>query len=131
MSTPYCFSFLEHGFNPAPIMIRFVTGFPKCLGKEVFVLNTRAGMKLYKKFMPGISGMALIIPALILWIKGYKCIGFRPVDLPSNWISLHPGLKKRVVESIVRGRSKRIVRRFAKSFLEGENVVARGLVSLL
>jgi hypothetical protein len=88
-------------------------------------------MKLYKKFMPGISGMALIIPALILWIKGYKCIGFRPVDLPSNWISLHPGLKKRVVESIVRGRSKRIVRRFAKSFLEGENVVARGLVSLL
>ncbi len=122
------FSYPTHGFNPAPIMIRFVTGFPKGLGKEVFVLNTRAGMKLYKKFMPGISGMALIIPALILWIKGYKCIGFRPVDLPSNWISLHPGLKKRVVESIVR-RCERIVRRFAKKLFEGEKVW-RGLVSL-
>ncbi len=122
------FAYPTHGFNAAPILLRFVTGFPKGLGKEVFLLNTRAGMKLYKIFMPGISGMALIIPALILWIKGYRCIGFRPVDLPSNWISLHPGLKKKVIESIV-GRCERIVRRFAQKLFEGQKVW-RGLMSL-
>lgn len=123
------FTYPTHGFNAAPILLRFVTGFPRGLGKEVFVLNTRAGMKLYKIFMPGISGMALIIPALILWIKGYRCIGFRPVDLPSNWISLHPGIKKKVIESIV-GRCERIVKRFAKKLFEGKKVW-RGLLSLL
>ncbi len=115
------FSFPTHGFNASPIMLRFITGFPRGLGHEVFVLNTRAGMKLYKIFMPGISGFALIIPALILRIKGYKCIGFRPVDLPSNWISLHPGLKNKVIESIFI-RCEKIVRNFAGKILSGKRV---------
>ncbi|MEI8226405.1 MAG: hypothetical protein WCG82_10820 [Bacteroidota bacterium] len=91
------FAFPTHGFKAAPIMLRFIAGFPPGLCKEVFLLNTRAGMKLYKLFMPGLSGVALLLPAFILWLKGYKCIGFRPVDLPSNWIPLHPGLKKKVM----------------------------------
>jgi hypothetical protein len=94
------FAFPTHGFNAAPIMLRFIAGFPRHLSKEVFLLNTRAGMKLSKLFLPGLSGVALLLPAFILWLKGYKCIGFRPVDLPSNWIPLHPGLKKKVIESI-------------------------------
>lgn len=122
------FSFPTHGFNAAPIMLRFVAGFPPGLGKEVFVLNTRAGMKLYKLFLPGLSGMALVVPALILWLKGYKCIGFRPVDLPSNWIPLHPGLKKKVINSIFI-RCERIVRNFAAKILSGK-IVLRGLFSL-
>ena len=87
--------FPTHGFNAAPIMIRFIAGFPRGLGREVFLLNTRAGMKLSKIFLPGISGVALLLPAFILWIKGYRCIGFRPVDLPSNWIPLHPGIEEK------------------------------------
>ncbi len=93
-------------------MIRFIAGFPRGLGRDVFLLNTRAGMKLSKIFLPGVSGVALLLPAFILWLKGYKCIGFRPVDLPSNWIPLHPGLKKKVIESIFI-RCERIVRNFA------------------
>jgi flavodoxin len=49
------FAFPTHGFNAAPIMLRFIAGFPRGLGKEVFLLNTRAGMKLYKLFIPGLS----------------------------------------------------------------------------
>jgi ferredoxin len=122
------FAFPTHGFNAAPIMIKFITGFPRGLCKEVFLLNTRAGMKLYKLFMPGLSGVALVLPALILWLKGYKCIGFRPVDLPSNWIPLHPGLKKKVIESIF-NRCEKIVRKFANKIFDGKKVY-RGLLSL-
>jgi Pyruvate/2-oxoacid:ferredoxin oxidoreductase delta subunit len=122
------FAFPTHGFNCAPIMIRFIAGFPRRLGKEVFLLNTRAGMKLSKIFLPGVSGVALLLPAFILRLKGYKCIGFRPVDLPSNWIPLHPGLKKKVIESIF-FRCERIVRNFAVRILSGKQVY-RGLLSI-
>ena len=122
------FAFPTHGFNAAPIMLRFIAGFPPGLCKGVFLLNTRAGMKLYKLFMPGLSGVALLLPAFILWLKGYKCIGFRPVDLPSNWIPLHPGLKKKVIESIFI-RCEKIVRKFANKILTGEKVY-RGLYSM-
>jgi Pyruvate/2-oxoacid:ferredoxin oxidoreductase delta subunit len=122
------FAFPTHGFNAAPIMIRFIAGFPRGLGREVFLLNTRAGMKLSKLFLPGVSGVALLLPAFILRIKGYKCIGFRPVDLPSNWIPLHPGLKKKVIESIFI-RCELIVRRFAVTILSGKKVY-RGLFSI-
>jgi NAD-dependent dihydropyrimidine dehydrogenase PreA subunit len=122
------FAFPTHGFNAAPIMLRFIAGFPRGLGKEVFLVNTRAGMKLYKLFMSGISGVALIVPAIILRFKGYKCIGFFPVDLPSNWIPLHPGLRKKVIESIF-VRCEKIVRKFSKRILSGEKIYT-GLYTL-
>jgi ferredoxin len=94
------FCYPTYGFNAPPNMIKFIRKFPK--GKaDTFVLNTRAGMKLSKLHLPGIGGVALWLPAIILKFKGYKPIGFRPIDLPSNWISLHPGLRKKVKDSIV------------------------------
>jgi ferredoxin len=122
------FAFPTHGFNAAPIMLRFIAGFPSRLCRHIFLLNTRAGMKLHKLFTPGMSGVALLLPALMLWLKGYRCIGFRPVDLPSNWIPLHPGIKKKVIDSIF-VRCERIVRAFAVKILSGKKVY-RGLYSL-
>jgi Pyruvate/2-oxoacid:ferredoxin oxidoreductase delta subunit len=122
------FAFPTHGFNTAPIMLRFIAGFPHGYGKEVFLLNTRAGMKLSRIFMPGITGLALILPAFLLLLKGYRCIGFRPVDLPSNWIPLHPGLKTRVIESIIT-HWEPVVRKFAGKLISGKKVY-RGLYSL-
>jgi Pyruvate/2-oxoacid:ferredoxin oxidoreductase delta subunit len=122
------FAFPTHGFNAAPLMLRFIAGFPGGMGREVFLLNTRAGMKFYKLFMPGLSGVALLLPAFMLWLKGYRCIGFRPVDLPSNWISLHPGLRRKVIESII-SRCERIVRSFTQKILSGKKV-NRGLYSI-
>jgi Pyruvate/2-oxoacid:ferredoxin oxidoreductase delta subunit len=122
------FAFPTHGFNAAPMMLRFIAGFPPRLCKNIFLLNTRAGMKLSKIFTPGLSGVALLLPAFILWIKGYKCIGFRPVDLPSNWIPIHPGIKEKVIDSIF-ARCEGIVRDFAVKILSGRKVW-RGLLSL-
>jgi ferredoxin len=122
------FAFPTHGFNAAPIMLKFLAGFPAGLSRNVFLLNTRAGMKLSKLFMPGLSGMALLMPAFILWIKGYSCIGFRPIDLPSNWIPVHPGLRKKVIDSIFL-RCEGIVRSFARKLLSGKKIY-RGLYSM-
>jgi ferredoxin len=122
------FAYPTHGFNAAPIMIRFMAGFPRGMGKKIFLLNTRAGMKLSRIFMPGITGLALVLPAFILWLKGYTCIGFRPVDMPSNWVPVHPGIRNKVIESII-ARCEPLVRKFANKILSGKKVY-RGLYSL-
>jgi ferredoxin len=121
------FCYPTHGFNAPPVVIDFMLRFPKSQNR-IFLLNTRAGMKLSKLFTPGLSGLAQIFPALILWLKGYRIAGLQPMDLPSNWISIHPGLRKKVVDSIFR-RCERITKRFAEKILSGKKVY-KGLISL-
>lgn len=117
------FCYPTHGFNAPPIVLKYLWNFPKAKEKtKVFVINTRAGMKLSKIFLPGISGIALLLPALILLLKGYKLIGYRSIDLPSNWISLHPGLREKIVNSIFI-RCKKITRKFSDSILSSKKVL--------
>jgi Pyruvate/2-oxoacid:ferredoxin oxidoreductase delta subunit len=116
------FSFPTHGFNAAPIMVNFILRYPRKAADSVFLMNTRAGMKLGRFFLPGLSGIALLFPALILLWKGYSIKAFRPVDLPSNWISLHPGLKGKVVISIYE-RWKRKIGIFSDRLLSGKKTL--------
>lgn len=107
-----------HGFNLPPNVLKFIWKFPRRKNTAVFILNTRAGMKLSKWFVPGLSGLAQFFPALVLLLKGYKIKGMQPMDLPSNWISIHPGLRQKVVDSIFE-RCERITRKFARRILSG------------
>ena len=95
-----------HGFNFPPIMLHFIFRFPRADQNPVFIINTRGGLKLSKYFIPGLSGLAQYFTALLLWFKGYKIQGMHPIDLPSNWISLHPGVKEKVVKSIYERRKE-------------------------
>ena len=122
------FAFPTHGFNAAPIMLKFIAGFPHGLCREIFFLNTRGCLKLYKLFIPGLSGLALILPAFMLLLKGYRCIGLRQMDMPSNWVPLHPGLRNKVIESII-AKAEPNVRNYANKLLSGKKVW-RGLTSL-
>lgn len=117
-----------HGFNSPPIVLKFIRKFPFVKNADVFILNTRAGLKLHKLFVPGMSGLAQILPALILKLKGYRIIGMQPLDLPSNWISVHPGLRKKVVNSIY-NRCNRIVNSFALKMISGKRSY-KALISL-
>ncbi len=110
-----------HGFNYPPVMMNFIFRFPRSAGNRVVLMNTRAGMKISKFFAPGLSGIALWLAALVLLLKGYRIAGMRSVDLPSNWISFHPGLKEQVVTSI-HIHCKRITKRFAGKILDGKQV---------
>lgn len=95
--TGFCYP--THGFNASPVVLKFIWNFPRG-NSEVFLLNTRAGLKASKLHLPGIGGLALWLPAILLFFKGYHIRGLRPLDMPSNWISLHPGVRKVVSESI-------------------------------
>lgn len=107
-----------HGFNFPPLMLKFIFRFPNSRKSSVFIINTRGGLKLSKFFVPGLSGLAQLFSAIVLKIKGYKIVGMRPIDLPSNWISLHPGLKPNVISSIYCKR-KAQVHKFADKILSG------------
>ena len=107
-----------HGFNLPPNMLKFIWKFPRRKNTDVFILNTRAGMKLSKIFLPGLSGLAQFFSALVLLFKGYKIRGMQPMDLPSNWISIHPGLRQKVVDSMFE-RCERITKKFAYRILTG------------
>jgi ferredoxin len=106
-----------HGFNYPPVMINFILRFPK--GKNpVVLMNTRAGMLIGKWITPGLTGIAFLMAALVLRFKGYSIRGFRPVDLPSNWISVHPGLNEHTV-MYLHERNRERVKAFAKHIFAG------------
>src|SRR5512133_3251300 len=66
-----------HGFNFPPVMMNFIFRFPKASRNKVFLINTRAGVKIFKLFIPGLSGVALLLSALTLLLKGYRITGLR------------------------------------------------------
>ncbi len=107
-----------HGFNLPPIVLKFIAQFPKIDNADAFILNTRGGLKLSKLFLPGLSGLAQIFPAIILRLKGIRIVGMQPLDLPSNWIILHPGLRQEVINSMYR-RYQKIVEQFANKLFDG------------
>lgn len=117
------FIYPTHGFNAPPIVLKYLWKFSESNFKnKFFVLNTRAGMKLSRVFTPGINGIALLVPTIILMLKGFNLIGYRSIDLPSNWISIHPGLKEKVIYSIFE-RCKRITYEFSKKILSGKKML--------
>ena len=113
-----------HGFNYAPIMMHFLMRFPKG-SNQVGLINTRAGMRIGKVITPGLSGLALLFGALVLRIKGYAIRAMIPVDLPSNWVSVHPNIRQEGVKIIHRKNKERVIK-FADKILNGECVL-RGL----
>ncbi len=115
-NTLIAFCFPTHGFNAAPLMLKYVAKFPR--GKsDVLILNTRGGLKFKKIYFPGISGLAQLLPMLFLLLKGYKIKGSLPYDMPSNWVSMHPGLTDSAVKDIADRRKKEIFR-FAERLFE-------------
>jgi Pyruvate/2-oxoacid:ferredoxin oxidoreductase delta subunit len=116
-----------HGFNYPPLVLYFILRFPRTKNKtKVFLMNTRAGMKLSKIFLPGLSGIALWLSALILILKGYKIISLRSIDLPSNWISLHPGLRQKVIISMF-VKYEKDTRDYARKIISGKKVFRTSL----
>jgi len=128
-STLVGFFSATHGFNMPHSMLAFLFRFNALKGSDVFIGNTRAGMKLWKLFLPGLSGIAMYFPALIMLFKGYTIKAMYPVDLPSNWISIHPGIRSKVVELMV-VRCKRLSNWFADEVLEGKKVFLKSFILL-
>ncbi|PKL18511.1 MAG: hypothetical protein CVV49_05345 [Spirochaetae bacterium HGW-Spirochaetae-5] len=110
-----------HGFHFPEITRKFIFRFPSTAGADAFVLNTRAGVRLFKIVIPGLSGVLHYISSIILMTKGYRITGLIPVDLPSNWISLHPAIEQAGTE-IIYEKQKIKVTGFAEKILTGRPV---------
>ena len=108
-----------HGFNYPPIMINFIMRFPKGKNKVV-LMNTRAGMLIGKFITPGITGIAFYLSALVLFLKGFSIKAILAVDMPSNWISVHPGLNDRTVK-FLHMKNKERVEKFAHKIMQGKS----------
>lgn len=107
-----------HGFNYPPVFINFLLRFTR--GKNnIYLINTRAGMLIKNFITPGLSGIAFYLAIIILAFKGYTIKGFMPVNLPSNWISIHPGLNDRTVDFLHSENKKRLTP-FFNSIIENK-----------
>ena len=112
------FCYPTHGFNPAPLMLKYIAKFPR--GKSsVALVNTRGGLKFKRIYFPGLSGLAQLLPMLILFLKGYKIRGSLPFDMPSNWISVHPGLTDSAIKDIIQRRKEEISKFAERLFGKG------------
>jgi Pyruvate/2-oxoacid:ferredoxin oxidoreductase delta subunit/flavodoxin len=107
-----------HGFNYPPVMLSFIRHFPKG-NNRVVLMNTRAGMLIGNWITPGLTGIAFYLSGIILKFKGYSIQAIKPVDMPSNWISLHPGLNARTVR-FLQEKNKERVRAFANRIFAGK-----------
>jgi len=115
--------FPTHGFTAPWHMIKFAFCLPQGNKAHAFCATTRAGLKFGKVFLPGISGTAPFIIALILFIKGYRVVGTVSIDMPSNWYSLHPIQREKNLRAII-SRGKRKAEMFLIKIINGLNVWA-------
>ena len=99
-------------------MLHFIARFPKARNK-VLLMNTRAGMLIGRWNVPGLSGITFYLSALLLKLKRYSIVGMKPVDLPSNWLSVHPGLNARTV-NFLHVKNKDRVEKCAEKVLAGK-----------
>jgi len=121
------FLYPTHGFNLPWYMLKFMLAFPR--GRNhLFCLNTYGGTKVGKLHLPGLSGLALILPALLFFLKGYRVRGLVSLNMPSNWISLHPALTPSAVSSLAEHCSKKLDR-YAAALFSGSRIY-RGLISI-
>jgi Pyruvate/2-oxoacid:ferredoxin oxidoreductase delta subunit len=119
-----------HGFTTPWAMLRYALGLPRRAGTHAVVVATRAGSRIGSIYTPGFEGTAALLVALVLWLKGYRVRGMAGIDMPSNWLAVHPGLAPDTVAGIVT-RARRKVDDFIDSILSGGRRPIGWLVFLL
>lgn len=107
-----------HGFTAPWLAIKLAARLPRRPGAHAFVLATRASMKLGPFATPGLSGTATLLIALMLLWKGYSVRGLLSLDMPSNWLQIHPGLGPANVAFVLE-KARPQAERLAHRLLEG------------
>jgi formate hydrogenlyase subunit 6/NADH:ubiquinone oxidoreductase subunit I len=115
-----------HGFTMPWAMLRFALRLPRCrrgrdrdvAHTDAIVVATRAGGRIGPILTPGVEGSTTLLAALILAFKGYRIRGATGLDMPSNWIALHPGMIPATVEQI-KARAKERTDQFIGAILAG------------
>ena len=112
-----------HGFNYPHIMLKFIGKFPQGHNK-IILMNTRAGMKIGHIVTIGLTGIAFLLSAIMLRMKGYRIIGMIPFDMPSNWLSLHPALRGQALDYIYNKNHQRVEKHVKRLYDKGTDFTA-------
>jgi Pyruvate/2-oxoacid:ferredoxin oxidoreductase delta subunit len=107
-----------HGFTAPWLAIWFALRLPRGRGVHAIAVATRAGTKAGPVFLPGLDGTTVYLLALILFLKGYRVRGAIGIDMPSNWLAVHPGFKRANAGAII-ARSRPTLLRFIGRILAG------------
>ncbi|HOO71024.1 MAG TPA: EFR1 family ferrodoxin [Spirochaetota bacterium] len=118
-----------HGFTLPWAVLKFLIKLPRGNGRKAFAFATRAGARYgpIPGYPPGIAGSSIFIAALVLALKGYRVRGIMSVNMPSNWMSLHTGLRGDIVRTIIE-KAKPRAEAFMRKILAGETVFFTGNV---
>lgn len=92
--------FPTHGFTLPWAVLARLLALPRRSGVPALVLATRAGSRWGSWCAPGVEGSAGLLAAAVLAWKGYRLLGWRGIDMPSNWTALHPAYGLRSVVAI-------------------------------
>lgn len=113
-----------HGFTLPWAMLKFLLRLPRSKGTKAFVFATRAGARYgpIPGYPPGIAGSSIFIAALVLALKGYRVRGMLSLNMPSNWMSLHTGLREDIVQAI-HTRARPRAEAFIKKILSGRRIL--------
>ena len=107
-----------HGFTAPWLSVWFAMRLPRGKGAHAAAIATRAGTKFGRLFLPGWDGTAVYLLALILFLRGYRVRGAMGIDMPSNWLAVHPGFKTDNARAII-ARSRPSLVRFCGRILAG------------
>jgi len=123
------FVFPVHGFTTLWFALKFILRFPRARGRaSVFCMTSLGGCKIGPFLLPGWEGSGLVLPMVLLALKGYRWAGACPVRAtPENWTSLLPGYGEAASRWML-ARSKKRAETFIGPLLEGKRVF-RGVVS--
>ena len=113
--------FPNHGFTMPWEILKFLWKLPHTKSAHAFSIATRGSLKFGKIFIPGMSGSATFIVALILRFKGYNVRGVMSVNMPSNWSTFHP-IQSREKHSAIIERAEKRVTLFMDRILSGKKV---------
>jgi Pyruvate/2-oxoacid:ferredoxin oxidoreductase delta subunit len=97
-----------HGFTAPWGVLRLVVRLPAGRGTEAAVVATRAGSRLGAWYTPGLEGTAAWLVALLLLLKGYNLRAVVGIDMPSNWMALHPALASHTIAGILVHARRRV-----------------------
>lgn len=113
-----CLAMPTHGFTAPWAAIKLALKMPSGEGTQAACLATRASMALGSWITPGIAGTAAFLIAAILALKGYRPRGLTAIDMPSNWVQVHPHLSERTI-AVVKERAEVRARAFAATLIAG------------
>ncbi len=125
------FVFPIHGFTTIWAMLHFLFQLPRGnRATSVFCVATTGGARIGPVVIPGWEGSGLYLPLLILWLKGYKCVGAIPLrSTPENWTSLVPSCTAAANKTLMAATQPRVVK-FIQTILSGQKKFT-GCISLL